>query len=186
MNRLVYFFRSTRHLIVPIALLVAVAVGFAAFRARMVPETYGDQGAYRAAALDEIAARPSTVQSDHVCLECHTKVKEERAGTLHEAVRCFHCHGQGHEHVAQARKAKESPDVALAKAQEWDGNVLTKIDLFITKDRATCLSCHEAVVGMPKDFKKIHVETHLEEMGASDATSREACFECHGGHNTKP
>lgn len=186
MNRLLFYFRSTRHLYMPLAILIAGGIGFAFLRARMVPETFGDTGAYRAAALEELAARPGKIQADRVCLECHDNVKEERAGTLHEAVRCFHCHGQGHEHVAQARKAKDSPETTIEKAHAWDGDFMTKIDLFITKDRATCLSCHESVVGMPGNFKKINVATHLEEMGSSDATSREACFECHAGHNTKP
>jgi hypothetical protein len=39
---------------------------------------------------------------------------------------------------------------------------------------------------MPEDFKKTNVAEHLEEMEADEPTSRETCFECHGGHDTAP
>ena len=82
--------------------------------------------------------------------------------------------------------AKDDPAVKVAAAAEWDGDFLTKLDLWMTKDRRVCLSCHEAAVGMPDDFKKIDVAVHLEEQGASEPLSRETCFECHGGHDTAP
>ena len=65
-------------------------------------------------------------------------------------------------------------------------NFQTDVDLYITKDRATCLACHQAVVGMPKDFKKINLAQHLEDEGAEEPNSPETCFECHEGHNTEP
>jgi len=126
------------------------------------------------------------LQADKVCLECHTDVGEERAESLHKAVRCIHCHGLALEHVAVARKAAESADVSVPGAEEWDGDFLTSLDLYVTQDRATCLACHESRVGMPADFQKIVVAEHLEEMGASEPASRETCFECHGGHDTAP
>jgi hypothetical protein len=180
------FFRNTRHLWILACLLAAGGVGFYFARERMIPETYGHNGAYRAAALEEIAARPSRIQADSNCLKCHAKVGEERAETLHKAVNCMHCHGLGHEHIAEAEKAAKSSTKSIAKAKPWDGNFKTSIDLYITKDKAICLSCHEEVVGMPKAFHKINVKTHLEDMGAKDPASRESCFECHGPHNTKP
>lgn len=178
--------RDIRHLLLLGGLLALLVAGFLWLRPKMIPATYGDRGQYREAALKELAERPSRMQADSVCLKCHEKVGEERAESLHKAVRCVHCHGLGHAHVAEAEKAAQSPGTKLTPAQTWDGNFLTSIDLYITKDRATCLSCHEAVVGMPKSFRKIDVRAHLEEQGASEPDSRETCFECHGGHNTAP
>lgn len=186
MKRIWHFFRDTRHLWLLSLLVIAGGAGFVSLRQRMIPETYGTKGPYRASALDEIAAHPMTLQADGVCLKCHTEVGEERAECLHKAVRCIHCHGLALQHVAQAVKALESPEATISPAAKWDGNFLTNLDLYITKDRAICLACHEAVVGMPKDFKKIDVARHLEEMGAESPQSRETCFECHGGHNTAP
>lgn len=186
MKSIMTFIRDTRHLAVLAMLIAAIATGFFLIRPRMIPETYGQVGPYREAALAELAERPSVLQGDAVCLKCHDKVGAERAESLHKVVRCIHCHGLGVQHVAEAEKAATSPDAKPSPAQPWDGNFQTSIDLYVTKDRATCLSCHEEVVGMPKAFRKINVKSHLEEQGASEPESRETCFECHGGHNTAP
>jgi hypothetical protein len=186
MQRLKDYLRHSGHLWLLFLLIVAAAVGYGVIRGRLVPATYGDQGAYRAAALTEIAARPSKWQSDQTCLECHQNVAKEREGSLHEAVRCFHCHGVGTKHTELARLAAKSPGTTIPPAQKWDGNFLTTIDLYLTKDKATCLSCHQDAVGMPAKFKKINQAQHLEEMGASEPKSAEVCAECHAGHNTAP
>lgn len=186
MKRTSSFLRDTIHLWIMLSLIVVVGAGFLFARSQMIPETYGDRGPYRAAALEEIAAKPMVLHADSVCLKCHEDVGEERADTLHEAVRCIHCHGLGREHVTLARRAAESPELTITPAAEWDRDFMTDIDLYITRDRATCLVCHESAVGMPEDFKKIHVAEHLEEMGADEPESRETCFECHAGHDTAP
>jgi hypothetical protein len=180
------FVRDTRHLWTLSFLVIAGGVGFLFIRSQMIPESFGKYGPYRAAAMAELAARPSTFQADSACLTCHEDVGEERAEALHISVGCVHCHGMGRKHIAQAEKAAESPEASIDPAADWDGNFLTEIDLYITMDRATCLACHEAVVGMPEDFQKINVAEHLEEMGAEDPEDRETCFECHGGHDTAP
>ena len=167
-------------------MLAAAGIVGGAVRSLLVPRDFGTLGPYRASALAEIAARPSRFPADATCHACHESVEHERAGKAHEAVRCAHCHGLGTEHVRLALAAKDDPTVTLPAASEWDGDFLTKLDLWVTKDRATCLSCHEAAVGMPEGFKKIDVASHLEEQGASEPLSRETCFECHGGHDTAP
>ena len=179
-------FNDTRHLWALGAFLAAVGLVGMVVRRELVPDDFGRTGPYRASALDDIAARPSLFQADATCHACHESVEHERAGTLHEAVRCAHCHGHAVEHVATARRAAEDPSITLPPAAEWDGDFFTKVDLYVTKDRATCLSCHAAVVGMPADFKKIDVALHLEEQGASEPLAKETCFECHGGHDTAP
>lgn len=184
MNWKLIFSRDAFHLWIVLFVVVAGGSAFLWAQSQMVPKTYGRQGPYRAAALDEIAAKPSVLQADAVCLKCHVEVEEERAESLHSVVSCAHCHGLGREHVAQARKAAKSPGLTVAPAKKWDGDFMTKIDLYITQDRATCLVCHEARVGMPEKFKKINVAEHLEEMGASEPKGRETCFECHMGHDT--
>jgi hypothetical protein len=186
MKRILTFFRDTGHLWILLILLVAGGGGFLWARAQMIPESYGERGPYRGDALHEVAAKPMVLQADKVCLECHTDVGEERAGTLHEAVRCIHCHGLANDHVAVARKAADGAELSVPAAAEWDGDFMTHIDLYITQDRATCVVCHESRVGMPEDFKKIIVAEHLEEMGAEEPASRQVCFECHGGHDTAP
>ena len=182
------FLWDTKHLWILLTLLVVGGAGAIAARSRMIPATYGDlsgrYGPYRAAALGQISARPSILVADSVCQQCHQEIGEEREGTMHEAVLCMHCHGVGREHVEQARAAAKTGGT-VPPAKKWDGDFLTKIDLFVTKNRATCLACHEAVVGMPDWFQKINVAEHLEDNGSEDPESKEACWQCHGAHNTE-
>ena len=183
---MIKFVRDTGHLWLLFLLIGLALSGAAALRERMIPATYGDQGPYRAAALEEIASRPSTFPEMETCHQCHEDVHEERAESLHATVHCAHCHGLGREHVRLARQAEEGADVTVPLAEEWDGDFQTTLDLYISHDRKTCLVCHEAVVGMPEDFKKIRLAEHLDEMGASDPEARDTCFECHGNHDTAP
>jgi nitrate reductase cytochrome c-type subunit len=85
--------------------------------------------------------------------------------------------------MAHAEKAAADPSVTIEKAKPWDGDFFTTLDLFITKDRATCLSCHEKVVGMPANFRSIDVKSHLADQGAENIDSPDVCFECHTGHS---
>jgi hypothetical protein len=176
--------KDTAHLWLLGSALVVGGLGFIVLRGWMTPASYGEKGPYRAEALQQIAARPSVVPADSVCLECHSKVGEERAESLHKVVRCWHCHGLGTEHVREARLAAKTAGAKPPAAQPWDGDFQTTIDLFVTKDRRTCLVCHESAIGMPANFKKIVVAQHLEDMGAENASSPDVCFECHAGHDT--
>ena len=178
--------RNTRHILLLLLLIIIGGVVFQVGRTALLPETFGEQGPYRTAAVLAEASQPSVFPADAVCHECHSDVQEERAETLHAAVSCVHCHGYARDHIVQARKAAESPEHPIPPASAWDGKFPTGVDLFTTKDRTTCLVCHESVLGMPEDFKKIIVAEHLEEMGADEPESRETCFECHGGHDTAP
>lgn len=183
MSAQLLFSRDTRHLRWLVVLIALGGAGALFVRSQLVPEAFGERGPYRAAALGEIESHPSVLSADANCLKCHTEVQEERAESPHKAVLCMHCHGNGHEHIAAATKAEQSPDHPIPPAEEWDGDFRTKIDLFITQDRSTCLSCHQAVVGMPKDFRSINVAEHLEEQGAEEVNSKNVCFECHAGHS---
>lgn len=183
MNWMLLFSRDTQHLRILMSLIILGGVSALLLRSRMVPASYGQHGPYRGAALQEVASRKSVLQSDATCLKCHENVQAERAESPHKAVRCAHCHGIGRDHVTHALMAAESPDHSIPPVEEWDGDFLTHVDLFITHDRATCLSCHKAVVGMPADFRSIDVAAHLEEQGAEEPESRNVCFECHEGHS---
>ncbi len=184
------FLWETKHLWILLSILLLGGIVFLNLRSRLIPESYGDRwgryGPYRAAALAEIAAQPSMLLADSVCHQCHEEVEQERADSKHVTVRCIHCHGLAREHVTLAQAASKSSKATLPPAQKWDGDFMSKIDLYVTKDRATCLVCHESTVGMPEWFQKIDVAEHLEEMGAEEPKSKETCFECHGGHDTAP
>lgn len=175
--------RDTRHLQILAVLILAAGGGAFVLRSQLVPSDFGQQGPYRAAALAEEKALPHTFSSDASCLKCHQSVHDERKESPHVAVRCMQCHGNGRDHIALAEKALTAPETTIPPASAWDGDFLTKLDLYVTKDRAMCLSCHQKVVGMPASFRSIEVAKHLEEQGATDAASPDVCFECHTGHS---
>ncbi len=183
MNSRLLWSRHTRHLRVLVFLITVGGASALFVRSQLVPKAFGDRGPYRAAALEQIASQPSRLSSDSDCLKCHSKVQEERAESPHKAVRCMHCHGNGHEHIAAAIQAAGTPGHVIPPAGEWDGDFHSKMDLFITQDRATCLSCHTSVVGMPSSFRSIDVVKHLEEQGAENVNDKNVCFECHTGHS---
>ena len=183
------FFWEIRHLWILLILIALACLGSVVVRDRLVPESYGERsgryGPYRADALKQIASQPSVLIADKVCHECHQDVEAERAEAKHKTVLCVHCHGSSREHVKQARAAAKDPAVEIAAAKPWDQDFFTKIDLYITKDRASCVAFHEQTLGMPEWFKKIDVAEHLDDQGADEPESRETCFECHvSGHDT--
>lgn len=201
-----FFSPDSRHLVVLVSLLVFGGVAFKLTTRQLVPATFGDKGPYRAAALEELKTtrlvrkagdtRPEpdvervpkhpVIPSDTQCLACHAEVGEERKEALHKEVNCYHCHGLGAQHMEDARKAKESGAEYKAAVQQWDGNFLTKQDLYNTKDRKVCLVCHEHVTGMSEEFSNIVVVDHLKEEEAEHPEKVDVCFECHEGHDTAP
>jgi len=183
MNLRLLFSRHARHLRIVASLLLAAAIAGMFVGNKLVPEAFGDRDPYRPAALQQIASQPSVLSSDATCLKCHSKVQGERAESPHQSAGCMHCHGNGHEHIAAALKAAESPGSEIPKAAEWDGDFRSKQDFFVTKDRATCLSCHASVVGMPSNFRSIDMAKHLEEQGAENVNDKNVCFESHSGHS---
>ncbi|MFO0975580.1 MAG: hypothetical protein U0996_04240 [Planctomycetaceae bacterium] len=180
MSERISIFRDTRHLQILAVLIAAAGAGAFWVRGQLVPPDWGKSGPYRESALAQIASDPHILTADNKCLKCHESVHEERKDSPHVAVRCMHCHGNGHEHMKVAEKGDyKKPETPAA----WDNKFPSKVDLFVTKDRAICLSCHMKVLGMPESFKSIDVAKHLEEQGAENVASPEVCFECHTGHS---
>ncbi len=53
-------------------------VAFVGLRALVVPQSFGQYGHYRGAAIAEIAARPSAHAGHDVCEACHTDVVDQK------------------------------------------------------------------------------------------------------------
>ncbi|MCA9058783.1 MAG: hypothetical protein KDA85_09795 [Planctomycetaceae bacterium] len=177
------FSRHARHLWIMLFLLVLGGGGAFYGRQLLQPAGFGELGPYRSAALAEEMAHPLMLQSDETCLKCHADVGEARADSVHKAVRCSHCHGLGRDHVIAATLAADDSSHEIPAAEEWSGDFTSHQDLFTTQHRATCLACHERVVGMPAAFRSIVVADHLDEQGASEVDADNVCFECHDGHS---
>ena len=77
-----------------------LAVVFVAVRQSLVPDTFGDAGHYRAAAVDSIAAYPLKYAGREACTMCHGPIAQKRSASNHSGVSCEVCHGPAAEHVA--------------------------------------------------------------------------------------
>jgi ribosomal protein L37AE/L43A len=102
----------------------------------LTPQSFGMYGWYRAVALEEIAARPTTYAGQKACDECHSEVVQRLAKYEHKTVSCESCHGTGQAHA-------ENPDVSVAK--------LTY---------SHCVRCHEADPARPKWLKQVKSKEH--------------------------
>jgi hypothetical protein len=183
MNWTLMFSRDTRHLRILAFLLLVSGAAAMGVRQQFVPASFGEYGPYSGDALRENLDRPMLVSSDAKCLKCHESVGEQRAESPHQTVACMHCHGLGDEHIKHAEMAALSSDHEIPAAVEWDGDFKTQVDFYISHDKASCLACHQKVVGMPDSFRSINVAEHLEEQRASEPMSKNVCFECHDGHS---
>ena len=145
----------------------------------MVPDTWGEKGHYRAAALTEEVARERKLVSATECWTCHEDQQALFSESAHREVHCFNCHDHLLEHFNLCTKA-----VADAKAAGQDpkkakcGPLGMKLDSI----KPACVRCHTQLTGRPKGFTTINQNEHLEENGAENPKSPKACLECHSGH----
>jgi hypothetical protein len=132
------FFEGSGHLIrLALAALVAVAVFFA-IRHALVPATFGQYGHYRAASLEEIAARTPVFAGRETCATCHADKAGEKSKGPHANVGCEACHGPAAKH-AQDFSTQKPPLPDTAKL---------------------CVVCHEADGAKPKTFPQVVSKEH--------------------------
>ena len=60
------------------AVFVIAVAGLIAARATLIPDTFGDIGHYRAAAIDSIAAHPKKYAGQQACTLCHGPTAEKK------------------------------------------------------------------------------------------------------------
>lgn len=107
-------------------------------RGALIPETFGDLGHYRAAAVDEIAAHPIKYAGRQACVECHTDEAEARLAGNHRGVSCETCHGPAAAHVDSALDVKPT----------------------IPDTREFCVTCHAYNASRPTGFPQIVPARH--------------------------
>jgi hypothetical protein len=121
-----------------VVLLVIVVAVFIPVRNRLVPETFGDHGHYRAAALDEIAALPVHYAGRQVCYDCHDDIVEKKSHGYHRDLSCEICHGPAAQHT-------EAPDEFIPPAP---------------RERGYCPLCHGYLASRPTGFPQIITASH--------------------------
>lgn len=141
-----------------VPLLVIVLVVLVVLRNMLVPESFGEFGHYRGAALQELG----DLQHHHLestgCAECHEKKVKVVLGGDHKTVSCELCHGPGVKH-----------------AQDNDTHKMQ-----VNKDPKLCLKCHMKLPGRPTAFPQIAMADHVP---ADFDLSKDSCIDCHGAHS---
>lgn len=131
-------FKDIEHLIRLAALMAIGVVAFIGLRAAIVPQSFGQYGHYRGAAIAEIAARPIAHAGHAVCEGCHTDVAEQKGRGKHVVVPCEACHGA---------LAKHADDPTSVEPPKLDTAVI-------------CARCHEADSAKPKSFPQVVTAEH--------------------------
>jgi hypothetical protein len=138
--------KDSGHLIRMALLLGTALVLFLLIRQAVVPESFGQYGHYRGAALDEIRARSVSFAGREVCEACHTDVAETKSKGPHAGIGCEACHGP-----------------AAAHTEDPTGHPALKPDPSIL-----CVRCHEAIAAKPKGFPQVVSKDHANGMSCGD------------------
>jgi len=134
-------------------LFIAVIGLFLLARHFLIPETFGQYGHYRGAALDEISSREMVFADKEDCFACHDDILEKLENEMHAGLSCLICHGPGREHV---------DDPQLGNIDKNSG-------------REFCGRCHDFHPSRPSDvINQIDIKTHH--------TEKTNCIECHNPH----
>ena len=97
----------------------------------MRPDSFGEYGHYRGAALKELARMEPSYAGMKACDECHGELLAQWPKSPHRTVSCESCHGPQRAHV-------KDPDLKPAK-----------------HDAALCLRCHASNPSRPAFQKQI-------------------------------
>ena len=120
------------------AVFVVLIAGLMGARYYLVPDTFGEIGHYRAAAVDSIKNHPTSYAGHQACTLCHGAIAERRLASNHRGVACEVCHGPAAEHVTAPTTAKPSAP----------------------RERGLCPLCHSYNPSRPTGFPQIDPVTH--------------------------
>jgi hypothetical protein len=121
--------------------LVLLTIGIVCvyFTARyfLVPQSFGEYGHYRGAALQQIAAREPCWAGRNTCSPCHSEIVKKLAAAEHQGLSCETCHGPALGHV-------EAPEEVKLPKLGYD----------------KCVRCHEASPSRPQWLHQITAADH--------------------------
>lgn len=141
--------------IVRLVLLTIGIVGtYLGARYFLTPQSFGQNGWYRAAAPEEIASRDRVFAGRKACEECHSDIEKKLVKAEHKGLSCEACHGAALAHV-------NNPDVEVPPGKN-------RLEMF-----GACIRCHDANVSRPGWLKQITAKTHY---------PGRKCTECHVPH----
>ena len=136
-----------------IPLFAIFIAAFLLIRHALVPDTFGQYGHYRGAALEEIASAEPVYADVEDCKMCHDDVLLALENDSHSGLSCLICHGPGNAHVNDPQA----------------GNIEK------SSGRQFCARCHEIHPARPADaVLQVDVEVHNSDF--------ENCIDCHHPH----
>ncbi len=137
-------------------LLVIAAVALVVLRSRFVPESFGETGHYRAAAVEAISSLPLRYAGSQICADCHDEVSATKSESYHRALSCEVCHGPVASHSEDYEA--QTPHIPRKRGE-------------------ACLACHEYLPSRPTGFPQIIESLH---------NPLEPCVDCHDPHDPTP
>jgi hypothetical protein len=137
-------------------LFILAVVALIVARSRFVPESFGELGHYRAAALETIGGEDIEYAGWQVCVECHDEEGEARSRSYHRTLSCEVCHGPASDHANDPEAHR--PAIPRERGQ-------------------ACLYCHGYLPSRPTGFPQIVERIH---------NPMEPCITCHEPHDPTP
>ena len=118
---------------------------------RLVPESFGKYGHYRADYLDENASLDAVYGGQQLCFECHEDIFDLRNAGLHKGLSCETCHGPALLHAESFGEVK--PDIPAGR--EFCGrchsqnaarsaNIIAQVDITEHNKEFDCMECHNS------------------------------------------
>jgi len=168
-------------------LMVAALV---AARQLLVPKTFGKLGHYRAAAVEEIAARKVRYAGHEACTTCHEDIAKVHADHRHRGVSCEVCHGPAAAHAdspTEVRPSAPRQRGACPLCHGYDPSRPTgfpQIDPVAHNPLKPCVSCHNPHQPEPPRTPEECSACHGE-IARTKAVSHHALLTCTRCHETQ-
>lgn len=162
-------------------LLVAFVIFIAIFllaRYFLIPDTFGELGHYRAAAIGDAEAYPLGHAGREACRKCHEDQVEELSNGFHAKLACEGCHGPAYKHAYYSELADPN-------------NFPDSLRLHKPLEREFCAKCHD------RNFSRIKFagdSTEISQITMVDVNEHNhfifeetneiiRCAECHYPHS---
>ncbi len=152
----------SKHIRRLVAILLVLALMFAAGKMFFPPKSFWTYGHFRADSTTEIAATHPTYVSPDSFSTAYPKEYETWSAGIHKVVKCQICH-------IAADKSQYSATLAAAVPQSAAAALPTPADT-----RKLCVKCHEKIAGRPDYMPQIEVASH---------SNGKACIACHNPHS---
>lgn len=115
----------------------------------LVPDTFGENGPYRAASLIDNANIEMHYSGQKACLDCHQDIEDLKAQDVHSTIHCETCHGPGLKHIESA----DATDILKPGGREFCGSchlknaakretAIAQVDLKEHNTGKNCIECH--------------------------------------------